>query len=217
MTISNEIPDSDKYKYKKVSTVRLFGRRYEVIHEKNAIVNNHFRIYLGLCLSTIENFFKITLKLWKKKYVKIGLISTIAALVFTIVIKFIIENEQLRYRANACMDVTHQDCESLVLTHCEDEVIDFIMSQNTTLRKKTIFDNLRNCIREADPSWFHINITELIMLFLSICAGVMTTVITTACLINLGQFILNIVLILICKYKKCTSYEIPEVRSSDIV
>lgn len=217
MPISNENSDSDFYKYKKVSTVRLFGRKYNVIHEKNNVVNNDFRIYIGLCLSTIENFFKFILNLWKKKYVKIVLISTISALVFTIVIQYIIANEQLRYRANACMDVTHQDCESLVLTHCEDEVIDFITSQNATLRKTSAFDKLRNCIRQADPNWFYINFTELLMLFMNICAGIIITVITTACLINSGQFILNAILFTICKYKKCTTYEIPEVRTSGIV
>lgn len=217
MPISNDNSDPDFYKYKKVSTVRLFGRKYNVIHEKNNVVNNDFKIYIGLCLSTIENFFKIILNLWKKKYIKIGLFVSISALVFTIAIQYIIANEQLRYRANACMDVTHQDCESFILSHCEDEVIDFIMSQNTTIRKNSSFDKLRNCIKETDPSWFHINFAELLSLFMNICAGVMVTVIMTACLINSGQFILNVILLIICKYKKCATYEIPEVRASSIV
>ena len=211
---------SDKEKYNKISNVVIFGKKYKVIHQKKNVINSPIRIYMGLCYSTMETYFDKINTLWNKKnfqFILIGLLSTI---VFTNIMRIVIANEHLRYRINACHDVKDENCEMLIIQNCEDELIEYLLNRNVTIRTFELsmaFEELKDCIKDNDPEWISNDMDDLFKLFVNISLSGLATLISSICILNFIKIAFDFTLLIICEYKKCIVYEFPEVKEVDSV
>ena len=209
----------EKEKYNKISNVTIFGKKYRVIHQKKNVINSPIRVYMGLCYSMMENCFTRILMLRKNKWFCTVCIYTLFTIIFSLIMNFVIANAYLRRKINDCSDTTNENCRFMV-ENCKNELIKYISNKNVSIRTyDTIlsFENLKSCIKIADPNWISVDLSELSKLFISITFSVLATTIAYICLINFMKVLVDFILLLICKYKKRIVYEFPEVSGSGIV
>ena len=193
---------SDKEKYNKISNVVIFGKKYKVIHQKKNVINSPIRIYMGLCYSTMETYFDKINTLLNKKHFQFILIGLLSTIVFTNIMRIVITNEHLRYRINACHDVKDENCEMLIIQNCEDELIEYLLNRNVTIRTfevSMVFEELKDCIKDNDPEWISNDMDDLFKLFVNISLSGLATLICSICILNfICIFISN------PKFSRCT-------------